>query len=977
MSRIPPCGIFLLLLLLVLAGVPAQAQNPLFNQCPPIGSSTGCAYLVTVMDGARSLLTDPTQQPVDGIGNVILVGAQNSSSIPLTSLPLNGNGFPILAFSGNGLCHAVPSPAGCPFGPTGYEGPGTSFTNIGPDQTSGTVVFDPPIPPGGHAYFAVAGFVSAPSSPLSVSCTPNAGPLLYSVTCIASGGPGAYQWALAGKIPPGVLLSATSGSLVTVGSLPATLGAYGFSVQVTDNSIPAPQLASRYFADTSDPLGGTCNNTLSAGSVSVGPSGSRGFVVVGSPQGCPPWQAFSSASWVTIVNGVTGTGSGTVNFSVGANEGLPRSTTLSIAGQSFLVNQLTGCQFGITPTGAAVSSAGGSGTITVGALSSECPWNASPDADSAWLTLNGKTNGNGAGSVSFVAAANPSSTSRVGTIQMADQTFTVAQGGTHCSYSLPQSTQAFPAAGGIGSVTVLAPPGCRWSIYNTLPWVTFHIISGTGNGTATYIVAANPSTTVSRTGSAQVAGLPFAVTQESASPLFCVASAPSPNEVALEGRTEVMGDLVLRCQGIPSALIADISLALNTNVTNAVSDLNTSDAVLTVNGGSPQNGLISGYNVIHWSGVSLTPGAGGVTTVRISQVRADASLLPEPANLQSVAIKGLVTVNSVIPVPVSGALQIDPAGTAQSVGVILANAGPTLNFQILPPPPTAYPAGAIVVQFQEGSPTAFHAASETGATTRLRLLLTGVPAGLQIMAPVSSSGGAAQLYSADLSGAGGDPISGSQSSLTVTDGTASATWVVQSADPAQLDSYTFVLSMPNVAGFDMSQMRVLGSLGPVSAVNVASATAPVPRYRNFPVPQYLVGVRTLSSTQLLPRAANWVLFGNQVLNDNPSQTATNVVLHDRVPAGARVQNCQASDGGVCTMIGNEAVATFPALQPGQAATVVVSAIIDPTLPAGTVVQSLVSAAGDQTNADPTAAQSSSIFIVGEPGRRRAGHWAPF
>ncbi len=172
---------------------PPRRRTRCSVNAPPIGFSTGCAYLVTVMDGATTLLRDSTQLPVDGMGSATLVGAQNSSSRPLTSLPIRGNGAPILAFSGNGLCPIVPAPPGCPFGPTGFEGPGTSFIDISPDRASGTVVFNPPIPPGGHAYFAVAGIVSASSSPLSMVCTPNAGPVLFSATCIASGGTGSYS----------------------------------------------------------------------------------------------------------------------------------------------------------------------------------------------------------------------------------------------------------------------------------------------------------------------------------------------------------------------------------------------------------------------------------------------------------------------------------------------------------------------------------------------------------------------------------------------------------------------------------------------------------------------------------------------------------------------------------------------------------------------------------------------------------------
>src|SRR5580704_10931822 len=92
----------LMLMLLVLAAcIAAPAQTPLFNQCPHIGLSTGCAYLVVVMDGATNVLSDQSQLPFDASDDT-LIGVQNSSSTPLASLQLNGGGTAIFNFNGDG-----------------------------------------------------------------------------------------------------------------------------------------------------------------------------------------------------------------------------------------------------------------------------------------------------------------------------------------------------------------------------------------------------------------------------------------------------------------------------------------------------------------------------------------------------------------------------------------------------------------------------------------------------------------------------------------------------------------------------------------------------------------------------------------------------------------------------------------------------------------------------------------------------------
>ena len=121
------------------------------------------------------------------------------------------------------------------------------------------------------------------------------------------------------------------------------------------------------------------------------------------------------------------------------------------------------------------------------------------------------------------------------------------------------------------------------------------------------------------------------------------------------------------------------------------------------------------------------------------------------------------------------------------------------------------------------------------------MVLSNIPATVQVYAPVYPNEGntRAQLYSADTNGAGGSPVTGSPISgvpyqqLTVSGGVATAAWVVLSAGSTQLDSYTFPLLLLNAGINDLNNLKVAGSLAVVSTVGVASATAPVPRYRDL------------------------------------------------------------------------------------------------------------------------------------------------
>jgi hypothetical protein len=105
--------------------------------------------------GVVSILTDTGQSlTFDGVEDT-LIGVRNNFGSAIPSLTLTSASLQIFGFDGDGICTQTPHPAGCPFGPTGYEGLGTSFTNINGAGTIGDVVFAGGLAAGATAFFGL------------------------------------------------------------------------------------------------------------------------------------------------------------------------------------------------------------------------------------------------------------------------------------------------------------------------------------------------------------------------------------------------------------------------------------------------------------------------------------------------------------------------------------------------------------------------------------------------------------------------------------------------------------------------------------------------------------------------------------------------------------------------------------------------------------------------------------------------------
>ena len=312
------------------------------------------------------------------------------------------------------------------------------------------------------------------------------------------------------------------GYKIYYGTAPRTYGAPIVVGNTTRYSVPGLGVGTYYFAVTSyDRLGGEsgfsneasatfgCTYFLSSTGQSVGQATETGSVVVMASTGCN-WTAASNASWNTISSGSSGSGNGTVNFSVAANTATAsRTGTLTIAGQTFTLTQAaTRCTFSILPMSQNVSPSSGSGNVTV-TTGTGCNWTVVSNA--SWLTITSGGTSSGAANSNYSIAANTTGSPRSGTIIIAGQIFTVTQAG-RCTYSVLATSQSFARNGGTASVAVTALTGCSWTAASNASWITVtSASSGSGNETVSYKVAA---TTESRTGTLTIAGQTIVVTQE-------------------------------------------------------------------------------------------------------------------------------------------------------------------------------------------------------------------------------------------------------------------------------------------------------------------------------------------------------------------------------------------------------------------------------------------------------------------------------
>ena len=171
----------------------------------------------------------------------------------------------------------------------------------------------------------------------------------------------------------------------------------------------------------------SCSVTLGSATTSVSAAATSGTMAVTAASTCA-WTAVSSASFVTVTSGASGTGNGSVGYSIAANTGGARSASIVVNGTAVVFTQAavvlsapSGCSVTLSTTSAKANSGGGTVNVDVTAASN-CSWTAT--SNSSFLTTSLSATGNG--TVVITAAANTGA-ARSGTVTIGGQTVTISQ----------------------------------------------------------------------------------------------------------------------------------------------------------------------------------------------------------------------------------------------------------------------------------------------------------------------------------------------------------------------------------------------------------------------------------------------------------------------------------------------------------------------------------------------------------------------
>ncbi|HEX7085028.1 MAG TPA: BACON domain-containing carbohydrate-binding protein [Vicinamibacterales bacterium] len=284
----------------------------------------------------------------------------------------------------------------------------------------------------------------------------------------------------------------------------------GHTLQVTQRRANAP-------APPPAPSPPACTVSIANATRTFDRNGGTGSAAVRAPEGCP-WSSVSDAPWLTITDGQSGSGNGTVRYTAAANTATAsRTATINVAGDEIVVTQtgVTPCTYQLSRSSVSFPATGGNDTIRVD-TAPDCEWTATSSA--SWLTITSGSSGTGDGTVGITAAPHPGLTPRTATVTIAGQQVTVTQAALVCQYELSDRSESFDEDGGTGTVDVDTASACGWTATSGAPWLTITSgASGTGDGQVTYSVAPNTSAD-DREGTLTIAGLTVAISQDGVPP---------------------------------------------------------------------------------------------------------------------------------------------------------------------------------------------------------------------------------------------------------------------------------------------------------------------------------------------------------------------------------------------------------------------------------------------------------------------------
>ncbi len=1042
---------------------PVNNQAPLLTSLSPASATAGGAAFTLTVNGNNLLSGASVQWNGSGLSTTFVNAGQLTAAVPASLIATAGSAMITVVSGGitsNSLSFPVNNPtpvltslipttatAGGPAFSLTVNGSGflsgasvqwnglglsTTFVNAG--QLTAAVPASLIATAGSAMITVVSGGITSNSLSFPVN---NPTPVLTSLipTTATAGGPAfsltvngsgflsgaSVQWNGSGLsttfVNAGQLTAAAPASLIaTAGSAMITVVSGG----ITSNSLSfpvnnqAPLLTS--LSPASATAGGaaftlTVNGSgfLSGASVQWNGSGlSTTFVNAGQLTAAVPASLIAGAgsAMITVVSG-----------------------GITSSGLSFPVT--TGCSLRTFDPGALTfGPGGGSGTVNFNA---GCPW--SITGNPSWITLPASS-GTGP-SFGFNIQPNPGAT-RQATLSIngggPGLTVAIAQTGLVCTYKIANASgsasASFLSSGGMGTINVVAPAGCPWTATPSQSFITISgNASGSGNGGVNYTVAPDASSNP-QAGSITIAGLAYVINEQppGSQANSCSISSPAPPPIRAEGYSERVADAVFTCEGqAPSGgLIGDVLITFNTGITNSLLNTGQTDALLLGDEPTAANlalgtnafrGLLSAVNGtegILFPGVQLASASGGTFqhTWRITNARVNAQTLAPGTGVQATISITAPAPFAVISQPVvayiSSPSTFSAGGSsgAKTSQVVAFNEGFATAFEPRLAANQDPSQVGTVYNSESGYVNSAKLGAQTGfatSGTRLILVLGNVPPGVSVIAPVASaSGPSAVLVSADSTGAGGSPVSGTSHLICPIapavncPSSVTATWEVTASDPNSIETVTFNLIYGNPNNVLLSGITYAGAIAPVSsgaAPQLPSTNLPVPRFASSTVtivppatvslsvaPQESVmqpglksSSRSETSTPSSSAVGGTVTWTQIQANTGAAaaSTAPNVSVGGTLPPTWVLLSCTAVDsGGVCPTIdpnnpSNSYTATYPSLSPGQTGTIVLTA--QSGSQTSGAVEYTATIDSDLSNSDPTAGSFTTNFPVAQIG----------
>jgi len=472
--------------------------------------------------GSGTLRVDVAPNPLSSMRQATLAvndaRAQLQQGGAVCEFAVSGSGSQTVSAAAGSFQVTVAAASGCTWSVTnpvtwlrvtsGSPGTGSGTVEVSVDANAGDAR-SAELTIAGQRFMVLQAGVNAPvpptppTPPAPPGCTFALNPPTVAVPAAGGGGPSlslttTCAWTATTNVPWITLTSPT-------GSGSASLG---FTVASNNGAARSGTISVGSATTTINQASG-CSVNLNPTVVDAAVAGVTGSVAVSSAASCS-WSALSGASWITITSGATGSGNGTVGYSVAANTGGARSGTISVGSATTTINQAA-CTYSLNPTTASAAVSASTGSVTVSTAAS-CAWTAVSSVP--WVTITSGGTGPGNRTLGYSVAGNTGG-ARSGTITVGSATTTINQAA--CSYNVSPTIFIRNSDADDLTVTVTTSTTCLWTAASNVPWgVLTSGGPGAGNGSVVFKISTNLGGL--RTGTFTVAGQTVSVTQAAARP---------------------------------------------------------------------------------------------------------------------------------------------------------------------------------------------------------------------------------------------------------------------------------------------------------------------------------------------------------------------------------------------------------------------------------------------------------------------------